>query len=146
MALRLVAQGFSSSLPVRPGELQRRLPRHAQLILIGDFLGPVAELAPVLADYAAAGLGGYVRQVLDPAEETLPFKGRIRFRSPEPEDDLLVPRVEDLRKRYIDRLATHRAALSDLVRGLGWHFATHRTDQPPQLALLAAFNALTADR
>ncbi len=146
LGARLIDQKDGPSLPPLPTGLAKPVPRHAQLILISDFLSPVDELAPILSAYAGLGLGGYVLQVLDPAEETLPFKGRIRFRSPEPEDELLVPRVQDLRSRYLDRLATHRAALGDLVRGLGWHFATHRTDQPAQLALLAAYNALTADR
>lgn len=119
------------------------VPRFAQLILIGDFLAPVDRLQPVLARYAERGIGAYVLQVLDPAEETLPFDGRIRFEAPGGGGDELIPRVQSIRKTYQQRFNAHRDALQHLIRGLGWQFASHRTDHAPQTALLSAYNALT---
>lgn len=121
----------------------RPVPRFAQLILIGDFLAPIDSLQPVLARYAERGIGAYVLQVLDPAEITLPFDGRVRFEAPGGGGDELIPRVQSIRKTYQERFNAHREALQHLVRGLGWQFATHRTDQAPQTALLSAYNALT---
>ena len=37
----------------------------------------------------------------------------------------------------------HRRALADLARTFGWTFAVHRTDRPPETALLGLFRVLT---
>lgn len=118
------------------------LPRYGQLVLIGDLLATLEEIEAVVAAYAAMGLKGYLLQVLDPAEETLPFEGRIRFEGLEREDPLLISRVETLRTDYAERLARHRAGLAAITRAAGWNFATHRTDRPPHTALLALYTAL----
>lgn len=118
------------------------LPRHGQLVLIGDFLGPLDACERLVAGYAAMGLHGYLLQVLDPAEETLPFDGRVRFEGLEREDPLLISRVENIRGQYTERLARHRAGLAAIARAAGWRFATHRSDKPPHTALLALYAAL----
>jgi uncharacterized protein (DUF58 family) len=121
-----------------------KLPRYAQLVLLGDMLAPLAETEKLVASYAATGLKGYLLQVLDPAEETLPFDGRIRFEGLECEDSLLISRVETIREQYVARLAQHRAGLAAIARAAGWGCATHRTDKPPATALLALYTALAA--
>ena len=55
------------------------LPRAAQLVLIGDFLGELEATNRVVGGFAAAGLSGHLLQIVDPAEEELPFDGRVRF-------------------------------------------------------------------
>ncbi|MCW8087270.1 DUF58 domain-containing protein [Sabulicella glaciei] len=119
------------------------IPRHARIVLFGDFLQPLPEAQELLHRFAARPLRGQMLQVLDPAEEALPYGGRVRFEGLEGEAPTLVPRVEDVRGLYAERLAGHRAALSALARTAGWGFATHRTDQPPQLALLGLWQALS---
>ncbi len=118
------------------------LPRHGRLVMFGDFLQPLAEVQATISRYAARPLRGQMLQILDPAEETLPYSGRIRFDGLEGEAPLLVPRVETIRDLYAERLAAHRDGLSTMARAAGWGFATHRTDQPPQLALLSLWQAL----
>ncbi len=118
------------------------LPRHAQLVLIGDFLSPLEDIQKAVAHFAAAGLRGHLLQVLDPAEETLPFDGRVRFEGLEDNDEILISRVETVREEYAGRVAAHREGLAAIVRPVGWSFATHRTDRPPPTALLALFTAL----
>jgi uncharacterized protein (DUF58 family) len=122
------------------------LPRYAQLVLIGDLLAPLDETERVVAGYSALGLKGYLLQVLDPAEETLPFDGRVRFEGLERENPLLISRVETIRDQYTDRLARHRAGLSTIARAAGWRFATHRSDKPPHTALLALYTALAESK
>ncbi|MGA8403155.1 MAG: DUF58 domain-containing protein [Stellaceae bacterium] len=122
------------------------LPRHAQLVLIGDFLGPLDATNKIIAGFAAAGLGGHMLQVVDPAEEDLPFDGRVRFEGVEESDELLVSRVETIRDAYAGRFREHRAALQAMTQAVGWSFGTHRTDRPPSLALLALHAALAPDR
>jgi uncharacterized protein (DUF58 family) len=118
------------------------LPRHGQLVLIGDLLAPLDECERLVASYAAMGLKGFLLQVLDPAEETLPFDGRVRFEGLEREDPLLISRVEAIRGQYTERLARHRAGLAAIARAAGWRFATHRSDKPPHTALLTLYTAL----
>jgi uncharacterized protein (DUF58 family) len=122
------------------------LPRDGQLVLIGDFLNPLAELDKLLAGFAARGVGGHMLQILDPAEETLPFAGRVRFEGLEGEAPVLLSRAEAVRGAYVDKLAAHRAGLQAIAGAARWSFATHRTDRPAAQALLGLYNALAAPR
>ena len=81
-----------------------------------------------------------------PAEETLPFMGRVRFEGMEQEKSLLISRVENVREQYWARLAQHRAGLAAIARATGWSFGMHRTDRPPHSALLALYGALAEPR
>ncbi|WP_408906370.1 DUF58 domain-containing protein [Roseomonas sp. 18066] len=126
-----------------PPPADESLPRHARAVLMGDFLAPLEETRAAVAALAGRGVRGHLLQVLDPAEETLPYAGRVRFEgigSAEPA--LLLPRVEGVRALYAERLAAHRAGLSAIAGAAGWSFATHRTDTPPESALLALWQAL----
>jgi uncharacterized protein (DUF58 family) len=122
-----------------------RIPRHARAVLIGDFLAPLEQTRRVVAQLAAGAVRGHLLQVLDPAEETLPFTGRVRFEGLEAPDHALVPRVEGVRALYEERLARHREGLAALAAASGWSFATHRTDHPPEAALLALHRRLAPD-
>jgi len=122
------------------------LPRDAQLVLFGDFLAPLSEVAAMVSRYAQRGLGGHMLQILDPAEEALPFTGRVRFEGLEGEASILISRAETVRDAYIEKLAGHRAGLAAIARAARWSFGIHHTDQPPQRALLGLYNALTAPR
>ncbi|MFA7431660.1 MAG: DUF58 domain-containing protein, partial [Rhodospirillaceae bacterium] len=86
---------------------------------------------------------GHVVQVLDPAEESLPYAGRIEFTAPTGRSAWLVNRAEDIRAAYVERLTAHRDDLRALTRSLGWTFALHHTDTPPHGALLALHQTLS---
>ena len=129
--------------PSLPGV--ERLPRYAQLLLIGDFLSPLAEIDALFKRFAADGVKGHLLQVLDPAEEELPFVGRTQFHGFEGEGTVTIGRVESLRGDFARRLEARRAGLAALARALGWSFNSHRTDRPPEAALLALYSALAGD-
>ncbi len=122
------------------------LPRYGQLVMIGDLLAPLEEIHTLVGRFAATGLRGHLLQVLDPAEETLPFMGRVRFEGMEQEKSLLVSRVENVREQYWAKLAQHREGLAAIARATGWSFGMHRTDRPPHSALLALYGALAEPR
>ena len=122
------------------------LPRSAQLVLIGDFLSPLEAVNEMVGRFAAAGLKGHMLQVVDPAEEDLPFAGRVRFEGVEEQDAIVVSRVESVRTDYADRFHRHREGLAAIAWAAGWSFGCHRTDRPPHLALLGLHAALSADR
>ena len=75
-------------------------------------------------------------QIADPAEETLPYDGRVEFLGlGSPRKDL-AKKSEALREDYIKAYGAHREGLKQLARGLGWTFTLHRTDEAPATALL----------
>ncbi|MBM3545576.1 MAG: DUF58 domain-containing protein [Alphaproteobacteria bacterium] len=122
------------------------LPRHAELVLIGDLLAPLDEVQALVGKFVAKGVRGHLLQVLDPAEETLPFAGRVRFEGMEGEASALLPRVESLRTDYIDRMSEHREGLAHIARAAGWYFSCHHTDRSAESGLLALYGALARDR
>jgi len=119
------------------------LPRSAQLVFIGDFLAPLDEINKALRYYGESGQRGALLQVLDPAEESLPYDGRVRFDGLEHEPSWLVSRVEAVRGDYAKRLQAQREGLRDISRALGWTFDFHHTDQAPQAALLRLYTHLS---
>ncbi|MGL1330255.1 hypothetical protein ACSTJ4_23295, partial [Vibrio parahaemolyticus] len=50
-----------------------RLSRFSTALLFGDFLDPPEAIRDRINEMAAMGLAGHVIQILDPAEETLPY-------------------------------------------------------------------------
>lgn len=116
--------------------------KHARLVAFGDFLEPVEDTTQRLRAHAGRGVKGHLVQVFDPAEETLPFAGRVRFEGPESEGETLIERADVLRGAYAEKLFNHRAALAQTARRIDWTFETHRTDQPASAALLPLFAAI----
>jgi uncharacterized protein (DUF58 family) len=122
------------------------LPRMGQLVLIGDFLSPLERVNATVGQFAGAGLKGHLLQIADPAEEDLPFAGRVRFEGIEEPDEVVISRVETVREDYARRYREHRQGLADIARAVGWTFGHHRTDRAPHLALLALHAVLSPDR
>jgi uncharacterized protein (DUF58 family) len=119
------------------------LPRAAHVVLFGDFLSPPGEIQATVSALAAKGVRGQMLQILDPAEESLPFTGRVRFTGLEGEGQTVLGRVENVRESYHERLTRHRDAIGQIARRAGWGFIIHHTDQPPQTALLPLYTAMT---
>jgi uncharacterized protein (DUF58 family) len=118
------------------------LPRHARLVLVGDFLSPLPEIAAMLSRLAAAPVLPLLVQLLDPAEQNLPYEGRVRFDGIEGESSLLVSRVQDVRTAYAAAFDAHQRGLAALCAATGSLLLHHRTDQPPHTALLTLHETL----
>ncbi len=121
------------------------LPRYGHVVLIGDFFSPLEQIKESIEGFARRGVKGHVLQILDPAEEALPFDGRIQFEGFEQEGDVLIGRVEAVRGDYQDILAAHQQGLSEITRAMEWTFAVHHTDRSPESALMTLFMALSAN-
>lgn len=119
-----------------------KLSRFAQCLLFSDFLEPIEQTTARLEEMAAQGVRGHLVQILDPAEETLPYEGRTEFTSSEGGDRVIAGRAETLRERYQERLKSHRSALAAEARRLSWSFLVHHTDRPAEEAVLAVHNRL----
>ncbi len=135
-----------SEAPDRPADnlpTVELLPRYGQVVLLSDFFVPLPEVEKTVIGFAGRGLRGQMMQILDPAEERLPFRGRVRFSGFEGETDTLLSRVEALRRAYRGRLEEHRAGLDSIARRAGWGFTLHRTDRSPESALLRLYTSLS---
>ncbi len=147
-ALDRIVESLALRKPEAAGSLPalRDLPRFARVVMISDFLSPLAEVEALARGFAAMGVDGHLVQVLDPAELELPFEGRVRFDGLEGEGSHVVPRVELLVEDWHRRMEARRATLADFCRRAGWSFSVHRTDHAPQTALLALYAALGGER
>ncbi len=74
------------------------------------------------------------------------FAGRTRFEGLEGEGEVLIRRVEAVRQDYIARMKAQRDGLAAIARAVGWDYVAHRTDRPPESALLAIYARLSAGR
>jgi uncharacterized protein (DUF58 family) len=135
----LVAQ-VARDVSLPPG---RQLPRHARLVLVGDFFVPLEALRERLRGFVARGVRGHLLQVTDPAEWSLPFVGRVQFEDLESHGRALIGNVDGVRERYRARLAAHLAGLREICRSLSWTLASHSSDHPPEPALLALYTTLS---
>jgi uncharacterized protein (DUF58 family) len=125
-----------------------RLSRFSTALLFSDFLDPPQAVAQRINELAEGGVSGHLVQILDPAEETLAYEGRMEFRGPEGGERWIADRVETLRPAYQKKLAEHRAEITEAASRVGWSFLVHHTDRPasePLLALVMRLQGLAGD-
>lgn len=132
-------RALTESLPPKA-----RIARFSGALLISDFLDPLDEIAARLEGLAGEGVRGHLVQVLDPAEETLPYDGRTEFIAPEGSATWIADRAESIRDVYRARLEAHRAGLAAIAHRLGWTFLVHHTDRPASEPLLTLIMQLGA--
>src|SRR5579864_8926326 len=109
----------------------------AEIVLLSDLWSDTAELRRIIARLSGSGARGHVVQIVDPAEETFPYWGRIEFVEPEGGGRITAGRAETWRSDYTARVARHRAEIRAETDRLGWSFTIHRTDRPASELLLA---------
>lgn len=128
-----------------PPEAKGLLPR-AHAVFVSDFLGDFTPIHEALAKASDRGMPGVLLQVLDPVEETFPFRERAVFESVGGSLQHETLKADDLRMRYLDRLETRKGELKRLAQISGWHYHFHHTDDPAQSALLWLYQALDGVR
>jgi uncharacterized protein (DUF58 family) len=109
----------------------------AEIVLVSDLWSPMAEIRATLAQLSVSGAHGHVIQVVDPAEETFPYSGRVEFVEPEGGGEITVGRAETWKTDYEARIARHRTDIRAETDRLGWSFAIHRTDHTATQLMLA---------
>ncbi len=122
-------------------EARAMLP-HARALFVSDFMGDFDSFQEALAKAADRGVQGVCYQVLDPAEEDFPFKGRAIFESMGGSVSHETKKAGDLRARYIERLSERKERLRALCRATGWQYGQHHTGESAQSALLWLHRAL----
>ncbi|MDR9393293.1 MAG: DUF58 domain-containing protein [Roseovarius sp.] len=116
-------------------------PSHGHALFISDCLGQIDPLKRALTDAADRGVRGVLLQVLDPAEETFPYRGRTIFESMGGTLAFETLKASELRDRYRERLARRKADLAQLCALTGWRYGCHHTSDSAQSALLWLYGA-----
>lgn len=109
----------------------------SEIVMFSDCWSPVSDFKDTIEYLSGSRAQGHVVQIVDPAEETFPFSGRIEFLDPEGTDSVTAGRAETWRSDYLNRLALHRAQLRAETDRLGWSFVVHRTDRPASELVLS---------
>ncbi|WP_186391184.1 MULTISPECIES: DUF58 domain-containing protein [unclassified Pannonibacter] len=117
--------------------------RFSDVVLIADFLDPIASITEWVGRVASTGARGHLVQILDPIEESFPFDGRVEFRDPEGGLRLTTGRAEGWREAYQARLAARKAQLREIAGRAGWSHILHHTDRPATEPLLALHGRLS---
>ena len=114
----------------------------ARALFVSDFFGDISAIRTSVTKAADRGIRGVLLQVLDPEEEAFPFHGRTIFESMGGSLSHETLKANELRARYLDRLARRKGALADLARTTGWRFATQHTDTSAKAGLLWLYRAM----
>ena len=109
----------------------------SEVVVLSDLWSPVEDIRKTITQLSANGSQGHLVQIVDPAEETFPYSGRIEFIEPEGFGEITAGRAENWRADYTARLARHRDEIRAETSRLGWSFTIHRTDRPANDLLLA---------
>jgi uncharacterized protein (DUF58 family) len=108
----------------------------SEIVMLSDLWSPIADVRSTIAQLSATGAHGHVVQIVDPAEESFPYSGRVEFIEPEGAGSVTAGRAETWRNDYQNIVARHRAAVRAETDLRGWSFAIHRTDRPASELLL----------
>jgi uncharacterized protein (DUF58 family) len=116
----------------------------SEIVVVSDFWSPIAQVRASISRLSSNGAHGHAVQIVDPAEETFPYAGRIEFIEPEGAGSITAGRAEAWKNEYQALVARHRAAIREQTSRLSWSFTIHRTDRPATELLLALHARLGA--
>ncbi|MCB9996473.1 MAG: DUF58 domain-containing protein [Rhodospirillales bacterium] len=128
-----------------PGNKLRSIPKRSSMILIGDFLSPMEQIEEIFDLLAAPAENALVVQVLDPAELSLPYDGRVVFSRADQAERHTVDNVESIRSAYQQRMRDHMEALKHYCKKHRWHWLLHSTDEDIRKTLFDAWLMMTPE-
>ena len=108
----------------------------SEVVVLSDFWSSISDIRTMLAGLSASGAHGTLIQVVDPAEETFPYSGRVEFVEPEGGNVITAGRAESWANDYVARLALHREQIRAETNKLDWLFSTHTTSRSAAELLL----------
>jgi uncharacterized protein (DUF58 family) len=118
----------------------------AEIVVLSDFWSPIPEIRAMLAGLSASGAHGALVQIVDPAEESFPYSGRVEFVDPEGGGVVTAGRAERWADDYVARVALHRAEMRGETNKLGWLFSTHTTGRSAAELLLFLHNGMMVNK
>ncbi|MDE2063759.1 MAG: DUF58 domain-containing protein [Bradyrhizobium sp.] len=118
----------------------------SEVVVLSDFWSSIADIRTMLAGLSASGAHGTLIQIVDPAEETFPYSGRVEFVEPENGNVILAGRAESWANDYVARLALHREQIRIETGKLGWLFSTHTTSRSAAELLLFLHSGMMVNK
>jgi uncharacterized protein (DUF58 family) len=118
----------------------------AEIVVLSDFWSPISEIKTMLAGLSASGAHGVLVQVVDPAEESFPYSGRVEFIEPEGGGAITAGRAEKWAGDYVARVARHRAEIRAETDKLDWMFSTHTTSRSAAELLLFLHSGMMVNK
>jgi uncharacterized protein (DUF58 family) len=118
----------------------------AEIVVLSDFWSPISEIGTMLAGLSASGAHGSLIQIVDPAEESFPYSGRIEFIEPEGGGTITAGRAERWAIDYVQRVALHRDQIRAETDRLDWLFSTHTTSRSAAELLLFLHSGMMASK
>jgi uncharacterized protein (DUF58 family) len=118
----------------------------AEIVVLSDFWSPIGDIRNMLAGLSGSGAHGTLIQVVDPAEESFPYSGRIEFVEPEGAGIITTGRAEKWAGDYVDRVALHRDEIRNETNRLDWLFSTHTTSRSAAELLLFLHSGMMVNK
>ncbi|HWW48703.1 MAG TPA: DUF58 domain-containing protein [Xanthobacteraceae bacterium] len=118
----------------------------SEVVVLSDLWSPIGEIRTMLDGLSTRGTRGTLLQVVDPAEETFPYSGRIEFIEPEGAGTVTAGRAETWAADYTTRLALHRDQIRTETDRRGWLFSIHDTSRSAAELLLYLHSGMMAGR
>jgi uncharacterized protein (DUF58 family) len=118
----------------------------SEIVLLSDFWSPIGEIRGMLTGLSSSGAHGALIQIVDPAEETFPYSGRVEFVEPEGGNVIVAGRAESWASDYVARVALHREQIRAETGKLGWLFSTHTTSRSAAELLLFLHSGMAVSK
>ena len=116
---------------------------NSEVILISDFLNDIEQTKEIIQNLSSRGINGNIIQILDPAEITFPYKGRINFSDLEKEESILIGKAESLRTSYKKLITAHCNKIKKMALAYSWKYYLDTTDVAAESSLLKICNILS---
>ena len=134
LALERPPGGKATDLSTPLKRVVEMVARRGLMVLVSDFLAPLANLEKSLGMLTASGHEVMLFQVLDPAELSFRFDKPMVFEDVESGRELYID-PDVVRADYLGKLTAHNQAVEAIANKLGAGFRRVTTGQPLELML-----------
>lgn len=141
---RRAAEQLANALMLAEPQIElgdtNQISNFSNVILFSDFLSKnntdVSSTTNALKQFSTNHVRGHLVQIVDPAEESFPFSGRVEFSNPETGEKLISGSAASMKQDYIALFKAHTNSVSKIAQQIGWSHTLHHTDQLASKALL----------
>ena len=99
-------------------------------LLFSDFWGDDHHFLKDIEVYIQSRNHGILVAVVDPAETSFPFSGRMLFENMNAASNTMIGKAEMIRPEYLKRVSEHQKKISDLCAQNNWSYIFLQTDMP----------------
>ena len=118
--------------------------KRSTALMVSDFLDEPQVINEAISTLSQSGMRGHIVQVTDPAEESLPYEGRLDFLAMDGPQRFRAHKVASLREDYAAAFKAQREAVKSAALRVGWSYTLHRTDRSLTNAVLALHQLMGA--